>query len=460
MRIRPFGSTRTWPSLATRPNPCGKSATCCFALCISGSPLRSRGTTPCRDCGDRGRTGATAEAVRPGTIWSLSAPGLIDLFLIAPVAGVAVSVVNARCDSRGHRSGGGRGGALSGCPGACFAGGGTSGAAAQAVGPGAVGTLGAPRLVDLLLVTPITCRAIRVVDASASATALRGGSRHWSSGPRSCGASCAGSTCCGACPCRGGGGTSSSSCGCSGCLAGGCATRAASGTQQADQGVSLRKFVQIQRPHHGTCETAALGEAQLGTNRVHIIEAYPLTVGHHVVTNPDWVVCFRCSARDPVSDLVVSTKALFACAGPLCTCSIRGRVDATVAIGFQLPAATIGGDAHGHLGGWGSLLKPKIDGPGDAQGVACQSFILRGGVERRHAASAIFPGAVEVVGHQIHQIQVLAHARDIIGGLRCGLANAHRSGQQQGLTGLVLGELFLQNPQHVDIIRIILRCFR
>ena len=34
-------------------------------------------------------------------------------------------------------------------PGACFAGGGTSGAAAQAVGPGAVGTLGAPRLVDL-----------------------------------------------------------------------------------------------------------------------------------------------------------------------------------------------------------------------------------------------------------------------------------------------------------------------
>jgi hypothetical protein len=31
----------------------------------------------------------------------------------------------------------------------------------------------------------------------------------------------------------------------------------------------------------------------------------------------------------------------------------------------------------------------------------------------------------------------LAHARDIIGGLRCGLANAHRSGQQQGLTGLV-----------------------
>jgi len=38
------------------------------------------------------------------------------LFLIAPVAGVAVSVVNARCDSRGHRSGGGRGGALSGCP--------------------------------------------------------------------------------------------------------------------------------------------------------------------------------------------------------------------------------------------------------------------------------------------------------------------------------------------------------
>ena len=72
---------------------------------------------------------------------------------------------------------------------------------------------------SLLLVTPITCRAIRVVDASASATALRGGSRHWSSGPRSCGASCAGSTCCGACPCRGGGGTSSSSCGCSGCLA-------------------------------------------------------------------------------------------------------------------------------------------------------------------------------------------------------------------------------------------------
>jgi len=70
----------------------------------------------------------------------------------------------------------------------------------------------------LLLVTPITCFAIRVVDASASATALRG-SRHWSSGPRSCGASCAGSACCGACPCRGGGGTSSSSCGCSGCLA-------------------------------------------------------------------------------------------------------------------------------------------------------------------------------------------------------------------------------------------------
>ena len=33
----------------------------------------------CRDCGDRGRTGATAQAVRPGTIWSLSAPGLIDL---------------------------------------------------------------------------------------------------------------------------------------------------------------------------------------------------------------------------------------------------------------------------------------------------------------------------------------------------------------------------------------------
>ena len=33
------------------------------------------------------------------------------------------------------------------------------------------------------------------------------------------------------------------------------------------------------------------------------------------------------------------------CAGPLGTCSIRGRVDASVAIGFQLPAATIGGDA-------------------------------------------------------------------------------------------------------------------
>ena len=33
------------------------------------------------------------------------------------------------------------------------------------------------------------------------------------------------------------------------------------------------------------------------------------------------------------------------CAGPLRTCSIRGRVDASVAIGFQLPAATIGGDA-------------------------------------------------------------------------------------------------------------------
>ena len=51
---------------------------------------------------------------------------------------------------------------------------------------------------------------------------------------------------------------------------------------------------------------------QLATSKSSHNSLVP-TPGCHVVTNPDWVVCFRCSARDPVSDLVVSTKALFAC---------------------------------------------------------------------------------------------------------------------------------------------------
>ena len=58
-----------------------------------------------------------------------------------------------------------------------------------------------------------------------------------------------------------------------------------------------------------------------------------------------------CATNPPVPGNPSGGSQPLACAGPLSTCSIRGRVDASVAIGFQLPAATIGRDTSKHRRG-------------------------------------------------------------------------------------------------------------
>mmetsp|Transcript_47170 Transcript_47170/g.88221 ORF Transcript_47170/g.88221 Transcript_47170/m.88221 type:complete len:304 (-) Transcript_47170:65-976(-) len=63
---------------------------------------------------------------------------------------------------------------------------------------------------------------------------------------------------------------------------------------------------------------------------------------------------------------------------------------------------------------------------------------------------------MQVISHQIDEVQVLAHARDIVGRVCRGLPNANRSRQQQRACRRLFQELFFEYSQHLDVIRKVL----
>jgi len=167
-----------------------------------------------------------------------------------------------------------------------------------------------------------------------------------------------------------------------------------------------------------------------------------------------------------LKDLVVRHIARLLRAGSRRGGARRGSVVAVLRGVRQLPASAVGAQAERELGRGGAALDPVVHGPAHAQRVACHSLaganaaakldVLLRGVEVGVAARAALPATVEVVGHEVDEVQVLIHGSNVVRVLDRAFPHADRGSQQQRVAGIVSHKLLLHHAEHRDVVLIVI----
>ena len=189
------------------------------------------------------------------------------------------------------------------------------------------------------------------------------------------------------------------------------------------------EVVHVDGPDHGATEIILLDPRHLVTDGPLVVETDPLVAGDHV-RHLHLVVpgVGRLTGAQDLAHFVVGQETAFFGVDPFFTSAASRIVDAVAARVGQREGASVCGHAdHQFLPGR-TQLDPEVGGVVDRQLLA-PFRVGRRGVERGVVTGLSLPFAVEVVGHDVDEVQVGRHGWYVVAAL--DVVRSHRNGRRQ-----------------------------